>query len=474
MGTNYTDIATVEPLVSAIINDRLDELDANANPSAATLDIPIVAGEALAIREAVYISTGAGGKTAGRAYRTDADDANQSSTSFARGFATSAIASGSTGAARILGVLSGFTGLTAGAPQFASATAGALTESEPGNSLLMGLAISTTEIMVNSRGDQGAVYATGDLPSEFGYILGGNTGGGSFAVVTADRITFSTTVTAANTDSDLSEAKLGARGVSDLTTYGYVAGGQDTGLNFTVTADRITFSTGVTAANTDSDLATSIKAYLGSLSDGSTYGYFAGGSTSLFVLTDTADRITFSTGVTAANTDSDLVTAKSQLFSVSDGSTYGYFAGGDTNSANYEALADRITFSTGVTAANTDSALSVARGWGGELSDSSTYGYFLGGLTDSSTEVVTADRITFSTGVTAANTDSDLSVAAASQASLSSGAFYGYILGGSTGAAVLIADAYQLSFSTGVTAANTDSDLSIARYGPASLAEGSV
>ena len=52
----------------------------NAVPtSTATLDVTVTAGEALSALEVVYISQGDGGKTAGRAYLTDADQTYSSS-----------------------------------------------------------------------------------------------------------------------------------------------------------------------------------------------------------------------------------------------------------------------------------------------------------------------------------------------------------------------------------------------------------
>jgi len=159
MGTNFTDLVNTDVITAANINSRLEELGVaiDAGLSLVAIDLPITAGETLAIRDAVYIASGVGGDTAGRAYKADASNTYQSSQGFVIGFATSAIASGSTGEARAVGITPGFTGLTAGAPQFVSETAGEVVEVEPANSWLMGIAISTTEIMVNSRGDQGTV-----------------------------------------------------------------------------------------------------------------------------------------------------------------------------------------------------------------------------------------------------------------------------------------------------------------------------
>jgi hypothetical protein len=91
-------------------------------------------------------------------------------------------------------------------------------------------------------------------------------GGYSGAVVaTTDRITFSTSVTAASTVSNLSLARSVAAGVSDGAVYGYAMGGYTGAV--VATTDRITFSTSVTAASTVSNL--SLARYYGAgVSDG--------------------------------------------------------------------------------------------------------------------------------------------------------------------------------------------------------------
>lgn len=113
------------------------------------LDITGTAGEALAANDAVYLSDGSGSLTAGRWYKADADNAYSSTTGII-GFATAAAASGATDAAiRLLGRLTGFSALTAGALYYISATAGAITSTAPGNSRLIGQADSTTSVVVS-------------------------------------------------------------------------------------------------------------------------------------------------------------------------------------------------------------------------------------------------------------------------------------------------------------------------------------
>jgi hypothetical protein len=116
--------------------------------STATLDVTVTAGEDLTALDCVYISQGDGSKTAGRAYKTDADQTYSSSLAINLGLTPAAISSGETGSIRVGGSLGGYTGLTSGGIQYVSATAGALTESAPTNVQIVGQATSTTEVMM--------------------------------------------------------------------------------------------------------------------------------------------------------------------------------------------------------------------------------------------------------------------------------------------------------------------------------------
>jgi hypothetical protein len=311
----------------------------------------------------------------------------------------------------------------------------------------------------------GSIVQRSTSSNNYGYFAGGILNGSTYTA-TADRIVFSTGVTSANTVSNLSQVRGNLAGLSDGATYGYFAGGYTNASTYVATADRIIFSTGATSANTVSNLSQA-RGNLAGLSDGATYGYFAGGDSGSFLAT--ADRIIFSTGATSANTVSNLSQTRRYLAGLSDGATYGYFAGGSNGS--YVATADRIVFSTGATSANTVSNLSQARGNLTGLSDDVTYGYFAGGYTNSA-YVATADRIVFSTGATSANTVSNLSQARAYLAGLSDGATYGYFAGGGTSSNLVTAD--RIVFSTGATSASTVSNLSQAKGWLAGLSDCAV
>jgi len=170
------------------------------------------------------------------------------------------------------------------------------------------MASSTISNLSSARADEtgvsdGAVY---------GYTLGG---AAAAATAAADRLTFSTSASAASTVSNLSQARFyaGYTGISDGSIYGYVTGGYTTAP--VATSDRLTFSTSVTAASTASNLSQA-RYDPACTSDGSTYGYTSGGYTSGYQVT--TDRLTFSTSVMAARTASNLSVGRYAAASCSD------------------------------------------------------------------------------------------------------------------------------------------------------------
>lgn len=119
-------------------------------PSAydANVDIDGVAGEALSALDVVYLSEGVGGTTAGRWYKTDSDLAYASVDAGLVGVVPAAVSSAATGAVRLQGRLTGYIGLTPGAKYYVSATAGGITAVAPGNERLVGVADSSTSLVI--------------------------------------------------------------------------------------------------------------------------------------------------------------------------------------------------------------------------------------------------------------------------------------------------------------------------------------
>lgn len=339
----------------------------------------------------------------------------------------------------------------------------------------LGLNSNTLNLLENRNGQ---LFFNGnrvDLISEYsavyGYALGGSTALSSGYIAATDRITFSSGVMAAITQSNLSGVRGAGASVSDCATFGYAMGGIS-GATYLTTTDRTAFSTSVTVASTISNLSLTRSSAAG-LSDGAAYGYAIGGYASgVGDAVTTADRITFSTSLTAASTASNLSAKRTRHSAVSDGLLYGYCAGG--YSSSWLSSMERLTFSTSITAAYTTASLSLSREDITSVSDGTNYGYFLGGA--SASDYDTADRITFSTGTAAANTASKLSVARSQLAGMSDGATYGYAMGGwsgGLGARLTLTD--RITFSTGATAAaSTTSNLTVAKRAHFAFSDGAV
>lgn len=131
------------------------------SPFATNLDLTGIAGEIIAIGDFVYLTDGSGGTTAGRWYKTDADQTYSSSGALSVGAAVSAAASaGDSFSIRKNGKVTGLSGLVAGTVYYASATAGALTSTAPTNEIVIGKADTTTSLVLGANwGDADGTYA---------------------------------------------------------------------------------------------------------------------------------------------------------------------------------------------------------------------------------------------------------------------------------------------------------------------------
>lgn len=114
------------------------------------VDIAAIAGEALAAGTVAYLSQGDGGATAGRWYLADGDLAYASRDAEAIAMVPTAIASGETGTVRRDGRITGLSALSAGTAYYASGTAGALTATPPTYPRLVGVADTTTSLVLTS------------------------------------------------------------------------------------------------------------------------------------------------------------------------------------------------------------------------------------------------------------------------------------------------------------------------------------
>jgi hypothetical protein len=120
--------------------------------SSVNLDITGTAGEAIAAGQVVYISaTGDAAGTAGLWYLADADNAYTSTTAVEIGIAVSAIAINTSGTIRLAGEATTATSTVVGTKYYISATAGAITSSAPTNSRLVGIAPTTSSLILNAN-----------------------------------------------------------------------------------------------------------------------------------------------------------------------------------------------------------------------------------------------------------------------------------------------------------------------------------
>lgn len=353
---------------------------------------------------------------------------------------------------------------------------------------VLGLTTDSTNLLENRNGQLFFNGRRVDLVNEYaatyGYVMGGYIGDNFPNTTTlTDRLTFSNSLTAASTVSNLSRVRSFALGISDCAVYGYALGGYGPNDGFDemlATTDRVTFSTSVTTASSVSDLSGVGKFGGAAVSDGAVYGYAFGGYANGLVTA--TDRITFSTGITAVRaTSAPTLGRVYYASSLSDGAVYGYLSGGFSGFPTPPiTLTERLTFSTGVPVAHTISHLLAARTYGIGISDGSVYGYSVSGTDASGGYSSLAERLAFSTGIFASSSASALSTSRGGISGVSDGAMHGYALGGVTISGndgmleMLFATADRLTFSTSVAAVSTTSNLSVSRSDAAGLSDGAV
>lgn len=190
------------------VDDGLDGQLLATNGSGATewvdavSSLEALAGENLTAGEALYISKGSAngdtGRTEGRAYKLDATDANR--IEFV-GFAKETVTSGNTALILFTGPVSGLSGLLTGEPVFASVTTpGAIQTDAPTQVdewiLQIGLATSTTELLVNAAASSTAILINeivetftatgGTITQDGGYNIHTFTSSGTFQVTAGE------------------------------------------------------------------------------------------------------------------------------------------------------------------------------------------------------------------------------------------------------------------------------------------------
>lgn len=117
--------------------------------TAGNVDVSGTAGETLTAGQVAYISNGSGSLTNGYWYKADSDLAYASGSAALVGVVTADVTSGAQGTFRLLGRVTGLSGLTAGSLYYVSSTAGAITSTAPANARFVGAADSTTSLVLS-------------------------------------------------------------------------------------------------------------------------------------------------------------------------------------------------------------------------------------------------------------------------------------------------------------------------------------
>jgi hypothetical protein len=338
-------------------------------------------------------------------------------------------------------------------------TSGSITSGFIGNNAVNSGNIASGQVGQYQINDYNVGVLNNIRGGDYGYFAGGSSSGTFFA--TAEKLTYSSDTAAAQTTANLSQGRGGLAGISEGLTKGYFAGGQSLSgaANIIATTDKITYSTNTSSAQASANLSQA-RAGLAGVGGERNKGYFAGGLATFSSYVTTADKLTYSTDSTAAQTTANLSQARRSFGGVSDGLIKGYFAGGDTNNA--VATAEKLTYSTDSTAAQTTANLTQARIGSTGCSGEGTKGYFTGGYTGAGVDVATSDKINYSTDTTASLTTSNLSQARSFLAGISEGSKKGYFAGGNSSGTV-VATADKLTYSTDMTVAQTSANLSQAR-----------
>ena len=258
-----------------------------------------------------------------------------------------------------------------------------------------------------------------------GWFGGGQTGPSVATIVsTVDRITFATDTATASVRGSLSNDKNRTAATGTL-TYGYFGGGYVSG-TFFAGFDRITFASD-TATATQRGALNNDLADMSATTDSTTYGWFGGGfNPNLSPNTvSSVQRITYANDSVVASLRGPLTSIRSKL-AATGSSSYGWFGGGyNPPTSAGTSIVNRITYATDTDTASTRGSLSSARYNLTAVTDTTTYGWFAGGL-----GATVVQRITYATDTATASVRGPLS-SARSTSGATCNSTYGWIGGGS-------------------------------------------
>jgi len=251
--------------------------------------------------------------------------------------------------------------------------------------------------LATNQSNAGGVGTTTD-----GWFGGGysNSPAPGTKVSTVQRITYATDTTTASTRGSLSISSFGLASSSDNTTYGWFGGGYTPSAPYYLSiVNRITYASDTNTSSVRGPL--SIIVYLQAATGDQNYGWFTGGTTTGGPSSTTyIDRITYATDTATATNRGALSLATRMHMAVTDGTTYGWFAGGSPGISL--STVQRITFANDTATASSRGPLNATRYLASGTCDN-TYGWFGGGFVPAGTSSTTT-RITYATD-TATSTD---------------------------------------------------------------------
>ena len=308
-----------------------------------------------------------------------------------------------------------------------------------------------------------------DADNTKGYFGGGDTSPyGSSNII--DKFDFSTdTITATTSLSQaLSVARTGLGAVSERTSKGYFAGGSSGVLIDVATCDKITFSTDVTNSLASGELTQS-RTYVSGVSPvirptmSSAGAYFTGGysSSSPTVLTE---KIVYQDDISFYLSSANLLIRRANAAAVSESDYYGYICSGNLADYGYTSLTNTIEYidySNDTRGVLSSIVIGQRREAMAGCTGNDTYGYFAGGQTNIFSNRI--DKFSYETNACNQVTSDVLSSGRSYLSAVSSGYNRGYFVGGLNSVPVSTVD--SILFSTDAITTNTTGILSGPRWG---------
>ena len=226
------------------------------------------------------------------------------------------------------------------------------------------------------------------------------------------RITFATDTATASVRGKLSETRWQLGSVSTL-DYGWWGAGFTNGSpnDSTSRVDRMTFVNDTAVNSVRGPLTTTLCNHAAS-SNGTTYGWFGGGNPGINQpRISTVTRIEYSNDTVVSTNRGPLSQPKRNLVASSN-TTSGWWGGGYnyTDQTYIYSTVDRITYATDTATASVRGPLSIARYWLGGTGNAN-YGWFAGGATPGFVIISTVDRITYATDTATASVRGPMSIA---------------------------------------------------------------